>query len=186
MSKSLSNILTVFKVARIVAKVVGILCIVGAGGCILGIAMLPLVGVAMVSPMLNEAGVELASVYGACIVGLITCAGEAVFALMAERYCGNVLTAQTPFTEEGAKESFRLGLVSIIISLAISLVSGIAVAVVALIASEANEANMGASVSLTTGLFFMFLSLVFRHGAELRSSATEVPAVERMPDDAQQ
>ena len=43
MSKTLSHILTVFKVVRVIAKVVLILCIVGGVGCLIPLVTLPLV-----------------------------------------------------------------------------------------------------------------------------------------------
>ena len=172
MSKSLSNIMTVFKVARIVAKVVFILCIVGGVGCVLGIITLPMVGDLLSSPM-AEAGMEAVAAIPACIVGGITCAGEAVLAFLAERYFANVLSVQTPFTEAGAKECFRLGVASLIASVAISVVGGIVVAIAMLASPGMAETDVGGAISLTEGLFFMFLSLIFRYGAELTAQQEE-------------
>lgn len=171
MSKTLSNILTVFKVAKIIAKVVFILCIVGVAGCILGLVALPMVDSLQA---LTDIEVDLPSAYVGCIVGAIVCAGEVVFAFLAGRYFENVLNAGTPFTSEGAKESFRLGIASLIISVATSIIAGIASSVVLLIASAAAvEPDVSASFSISTGLFFLFLSLIFKHGAELRASCAE-------------
>lgn len=174
MSKTLSTILTIFKVARILAKIVFILCIVGGAGCVLGLISLPLVGGLMsVGIFSAEEGLSLPSAYLGCIVGIIACAGEAVFAFLAERYFQNVLKAETPFTFDGAKESFRLGLVSIIISVAISVASGIVAFVFLLFASSFVEPEIDMSFSLSTGLFFLFLSLIFKYGAELQKPCEE-------------
>ena len=171
MSKTLNNILTVFKVVRIIAKVVFILCIIGGVGSLLGFLCLPLVGGLVPEEILLEEGVNLSSAYLACIVGVITCAGEAVFAFLAEKYFKSVLDAQTPFTESGAKECFRLGIASLIISVATSIVAGIASAIVLLIESEGASLDVNTSFSLSTGLFFLFLSLIFKHGAEVHAAA---------------
>lgn len=175
MSKTLSNILIVFKVAKIVAKVVFILCIVGGAGCLIGLGTLPLIPKDVAAELLAEEGVDIASACLACATGAISCAGEAVFAFFAERYFGNVLAAGTPFTFEGAKESFRLGLISIIISVAVSVVSGMALVVYQLISSGGTEFDVNMSVSLATGLFFLFMSLIFKHGAELGAAIPKDP-----------
>lgn len=175
MSKTLSTILTVFKVAKIVAKVVFILCIVGGAGCLIGLATLPLLDLAIAAEFVAEEGIELGAAYLACVTGAVTCAGEAVFAFFAERYFGHVLTSGTPFTFGGAKESFRLGITSIIISGAIAVASGLALAVAQLMSAGVPTVDVDVSVSLSTGLFFLFLSLIFKHGAELKAAVPEEP-----------
>ena len=178
MSKTLSNILTVFKVARIVARVVWILCIVGAAGCLLGIVTLPTLGSILPAGLLAEEGIDGLSSTLACVVGLVACVGEIIIAFLAERYFANVLNAGTPFTLEGSKESFRLGLTSMIVSVAVSVVGGIVTAIFFFILPELSKVDSEMNFSLTTGLFFLFLSLIFKHGAEVRCSAAETSAEE--------
>ena len=174
MSKTLSNILTVFKVAKIVAKVIFIICIVGGVGCLVGLAMLPMASALLSASIFAEEGVDISSAYLGCIVGVITCAGEAVFAFLVERYCGHVLNAGTPFTFDGAKESFRLGIASIIISLATSIVAGIiSIGFLLFSGPEAAQTDISMFVSLSTGLFFLFMSIIFKHGAEIKSAHAE-------------
>jgi hypothetical protein len=183
MSKSLSTVLTVFKVVRIIAKVVFILCIIGGAGCLLGLAALPLASGILSSQFLFEEELTLATAYLSCIVGVVACAGEAVFAFMAERYFKNVLTAGTPFTLEGAKESFRLGIASIIISVATSVLAGAVSAFILIFTpSEFLESDINMSFSLSTGLFFLFLSLIFKYGAELIPE----PCAEEMDQEKQE
>lgn len=172
MNKTLSHILTIFKVAKIVAKVVFILCIIGGAGCLLALLCLPLVGDIISSGPLFEEGIHLSSAYVACTIGAIACVGEAILAYLSERYFKNVLTAGTPFSLDGAKECFRLGIASIIVSVAVSILSGIIFFVFPLFsASMGAESDFNASFSLSTGLFFLFLSLIFKHGAELQKSS---------------
>ncbi len=174
MSKTLSHILTIFKVAKIVAKVIFILCIIGAAGCLLGLLALPMVGSFLSSDLLIEEGVTLPSAYLGCTVGLIACLGEIILAFLAERYCKNVLAAGTPYTFESAKECFRLGIAQIITSVAISIASGIVTtAILVFTSSVLSETEFGTSISLSTGLFFLFISLLFKHGAELKQTADE-------------
>lgn len=166
MSKTLSNILTVFKVARVIAKVVFILCIVGAAGCLLAFAALPVVGT-----LLSREGINISHTYLGCIVGLIACVGEIVFAFLAERYFKNVLAAGTPFTFDGSKECFRLGITSIIISVATSIIAGFAAAICMILTLSEAELDFDMSISLSTGLFFLFTSLIFKYGAEVKKAA---------------
>ena len=172
MSKTLSNILTVFKVAKIVAKVAFILCLVGSIGCLVGLLCMPFVGDSVSGVLFPEVGFDLSSAYLACTVGAIACVGEAILAFLAEHYFKNVLTAGTPFALEGAKECFRLGIASIIVSVAVSILAG-GVSFVFLLFSESTlaESNLSMSISLSTGLFFLFLSLIFKYGAELQKSS---------------
>ena len=166
MSKTLTNIMTVFKVVRIIAKVVFILCLVGAVGCLVALFTL-----SALNSLLPATAAPHAT-FPSCFVGLAVCAGEAVLAYLAERYFGHVLDAGTPFTEEGAKECFRLGLASIITSVAVSVVSGIAMGLYLVISAvAAEEIDVDVSISLGTGLFFLFLSLILKYGAELQVKA---------------
>ena len=174
MDKTLSTILTVFKVAKIIAKVVFILCLVGAGGCLFALCMLPLVGNLISTDWLIEEGfTSIPAACLACLVGAISCAGEGVFAFLAERYFGNVLNQGTPFTKDSSDESFRLGIASIIISVAISVASGIIFGIFALVSENVSDFDFDVSVTISTGLFFLFMSLIFKHGAELQASKTE-------------
>ncbi|MBE6531549.1 MAG: hypothetical protein E7679_05645 [Ruminococcaceae bacterium] len=174
MSKTLSNILTVFKVAKVIAKVAYILTIIGAVGCLIG---------ALVSPMLYDFMPELSEdldiswLYSAYISGTVACIGATVLLILSEKYFKNVLNAGTPFTFEGAKECFRLGIASLIISVAVSIISGIAVGVALLLSGiESLDSDFSMSVSLSSGLFYIFLSMIFKYGAELQKDADDKAA----------
>ena len=171
MSKTLSNILTVFKVLKVIAKVVFILCIVGAAGCALGLCMMPVVESLAPSGILEDGEDLLSTGYADLIATIVVCVGEAIFAFLAERYFANILRAGTPFTPEGSRECYRLGIASIIISLASAVVAGVATAVAAGLSGDASALEMDTTVSLSTGLFFLFLSLIFKHGAEVQIPA---------------
>ncbi|MBE6584593.1 MAG: hypothetical protein E7649_06440 [Ruminococcaceae bacterium] len=171
MSKTLSTVLTIFKVARIVAKVVFILCIVGAAGSLLGLITVPIASGVIPAELLGEQIIDVAASSIECTAGLITCLGEMFFAFFAERYFANVLKAGTPFTRDGAKECWRLGLASIIIAVATSVALGIASSVIMLLTQRISEFE--ADISLSTGLFFLFMSLIFKLGAEQQDPACE-------------
>lgn len=169
--------MTIFKVARIVAKVIFILCIIGAAGCIVALFALPLVGLALPSVFFEESALYLPTAYLDCVSGLFSCAAEAVLAFLAERYFAKALKAGTPFTFEGAKECLRLGIIYLIASVALSVILGI-VAGISLIVSTGELSSFDVSVSLSTGLFFIFMSLIFKHGAEIHSAYAYTPKCE--------
>ena len=177
MSKTLSNILTVFKIVRILAKIVFVLCIVGVVCCSLAFLVLPMAESVVGEELFAETGVDFSVTYAVLAVAIVSCIGEAIFAFWAERYCKGVLAVGTPFTFDGAKECFRLGVASLIISLAVSIVSAIISAVVlamlAISGGSGFETEFGSSFTLSTGLCLMFISLLFKHGAEQQKTLSE-------------
>lgn len=172
MSKSLSTILTVFKVVKIIAQVVFVFCIIGAAGCALSLAMLPFVGGMLPPELLLEEGLDLSATYQALWVGLIVCVGEIIFAFMAKRYFTNVLNVGTPFSFAGAKECFRLGIASLMITVITSVLTGLVIGLFQLLSPSAVSVDVEISLSLSTGLFFLFMSVIFKHGAELQRPET--------------
>ena len=179
MSKSLVTLQKISKVAKIICKVVFILTIIGAVGCLIGC-----VAIVAVGPFAEIMGETMASdmqigVLG-CLTGLISCIGSAIFFRMAERYLDHELEAGTPFTEEGAKEMRRLGIASLIISASSAVFSGIVAAILTIIQSGWNDMDVSVSWSIETGLILLVLSVIFQYGADLRSQ-NEAPRVEWTP-----
>ncbi len=174
MSKTLSNILTIFKIAKVLAKIVFICCIIGAVGCAAAIFFLPVVDAVMPDEILIATGSNIETAYFAVIIAIFACVGEAVFAFLAERYFKNVLTAESPFTFKSAKECFRLGVTSIVISFAVSIISGIiSAAAVAFTDTAFADLNISTAITVSTGLFFMFISMLFKYGAEQQERSSE-------------
>ena len=171
MSKTLSTILTVFKVLRIVAKVFFVLCVVGAVGCLISAVALMVFGGLI--DLFAEEGFEDTSASLVSIIGAIVCAAEASIAFLAERYFSTTVSDGTPFTFNGANACFRLGITSIVVSVAASIISGIVWGIFTLITKDASQLDANMSISLSTGLFFVFLSLIFKYGAEIRESVSE-------------
>lgn len=169
MSKTLSTVLTIFKVVRIISEVIFILCIVGAVGCLIALVALPFASMLSVFTEGEQALAALS--YPACLIGLISCVGGAIFAFLAKRYFQSVLNVGDPFTFDSAKEIFRLGIASILISVTQAVASGIILAIFWLISHGTGAYDLDFSISLTPGLFFLFLSLLFKYGAELKQSS---------------
>lgn len=183
MSKTLSNLLTIFKVAKVLAKIAFILCIIGASGCALGFFALSAVDSFMPEQLVAN-GINVNVAYFELIVGTVACIGAAVFSFLSGKYFKNVLAAGTPFSFDGAKECFRLGVASIIISAAVAVVSAITAGVVTILENSlALNSNIETSITFSTGLFFMFLSLIFKYGAELQPAPEKIDAEQAMPDE---
>lgn len=171
--KTLNAIQILSKIGKVFSKIVSICCIVGFIGCavgslalLIGAETIKLSGMTLHSILETEAGVSAATVWAAIAAGMILCIGEFFVSRMACRYFENELTAGTPFTEEGAKELFHLGISTIWIP--------IVSAVLARVAQEVIEQFMGAAETLTLdsfdsvalGVMFIVMSLLCRHGAE--------------------
>ena len=183
MSKSLSILQTIAKVVRIVCKVVFILCIVGGVGCLVGLAALLIFGSAsaLVTAFSDwtTVNVVLTGCFG-CLTGVFGCAGGAVLSRMGERYFEHELAAGTPFTKDGAKELFRLGIASLIVSLSVSVLTAIVCGIFMIFTPAVSDADVSMSWSLGTGLTLLLLSVIFRYGAELREQNHE-PKTEEGP-----
>ena len=169
MSKSLSTIQTVFKVLRIIAKIVYIVCLVGAVCSAVGLLILclvPLMPQNVTDIISKETDMSVAVMFVACIAGMVACVAEAVIARFCEIYFAHELEAGTPFTYEGSKEIFRLGVISIAVSFGASVILGILIGIAQLI-SDASIVDVNTFTSIGTGLVFIFLSVVFKYGAEI-------------------
>ena len=86
MSKTLSTILTIFKIARIVAQVIFICCLIGAIACLIGAIALSTLESMLPTEILAKEGISLTDASLACFVGLFVCVGEAIISFFAKKY----------------------------------------------------------------------------------------------------
>ena len=171
MSKSLSVIQTVFKVLRIICKVLFILCIVGGVGCIIGLTcalFVPFLHNAIIDIISDEAQISMGAIIIPCLSGLITCVSEAVLFYFSEIYFKRELESGTPFTYEGSKEIFRLGVLCIAIPFGASFLIGI----LELIGKGINGTDISSTFSIGRGLVLIFASVIFKYGAEISQKDT--------------
>ena len=182
MTKTLKTIQTIMKVGKVLATIVFVCCIIGAVGCALGIvglSMTPLIGITpeTLAELLDEESLEifadgyLGKAYFGCIVGIISCVAEAVLAHLAINYFKKELEVGTPFTFEGAKELFRLGVINLCVMLGLSVVEGMIFGIMWVFFPNITEPKT--SVSLGTGLWMMMLSVFFKYGAEISAQKSE-------------
>lgn len=175
--KSLKTIQTLSKIGMILCKIIYICCIIGAAGCAVGMVSLPLAdtgifkigGVSIRTLIVNNAGIDPISLYPAMTEAAILCIGQTVLSKFAEVYFRNELAAGTPFTQDGAREMLRLGILTICIPLgcliAAQIVSGIMAGF--LNCDDLLKIDNGGSVSL--GVMFIVMSVLCRCGAEMQA-----------------
>lgn len=183
--KSLNNVQIVFKIGKILSKIAFIAWLVGACICAVGLVILPF----GVDEILKIGGVTLHGLMGldngeanaaaiAVMVGwLIICVGITVVAKFAERYFTNELKAGTPFTEDGAKELMRLGILTAAVPLGCNIVAEIIVGVVTgifgIAESAVTDIAYDCSTAIMLGAMFIVVSLLCRYGAEIGKKDAE-------------
>lgn len=173
MEKTLKTIQTFAKVGKIVANIIFIFSIIGAIFCTLAVAILAgtqnmeFEGMTVVG-LVEESGVNFVTTVFSCVISAIACIGSAVIAKFAVNYFTNELDDGTPFTYAGSKELLRLGIISVAIPMAISIILGIAFTITKLFWPALSESAMSEnSFSIGVGLMIIILSFVCKHGAEL-------------------
>lgn len=176
MNKSLKTIQILSKIGRILSKIVFVVCIVGAALCLTGLIcvgvgttdLIEIRGVTIHSILSEVPEISLGTTYAALAVGLTICLGEIFKAKFAERYFTNELQDGTPFTERGAKEMLRLGIISISISLGTSILSNISHDVISHSFTNVEELEISSFTGIGLGVAFLIFSVVFRYGASLK------------------
>lgn len=178
--KTLKTIQTLSKIGKIFSNIVCIFCIIGIGGCAVGmLAMgiaqesIKLGGVTLHSILQAEAGVSTGTVWAAMIAGIFLCIGEWVVAHMAHRYFDNELKAGTPFTLEGAKELMHLGISAIWIPLAAAILGQIAQDIIAQFTENVAPVKLDGFDSVAMGVMMIVLSLFCKYGAEVRGESAQ-------------
>lgn len=176
MSKSLRTVQKVCKVCKVLAEIAFVMLVVGAvltlaGGILIGKgdldAMLASGMVSFDEALLTSPDAKELIMAGCIVLGIMM-AAEAVVAKFINVYFKHELKAGTPFTFEGAKEMFRLGIISIAVPLGASIVTGIYVAVMTI---AEGSWDFSIEVSLGLGLAFIAISPLLKHGTELRLRA---------------
>lgn len=183
--KTLDTVQKLAKLGKLLSKIVYVVSMIGAIGSLVGIVLLATMGkdAIMVSgDTLKEMGEEMENLsmpmlYASCGVALAFSAAEAVIARFAGKYFTNELADGTPFTQRGAKELMRLGIIDIAVSAGVSVVAGIVVSVVSQFASEMEGYDMQ-GMSFGVGIAMIVVSLLCRLGAELtegKEASAEAP-----------
>lgn len=175
MSKTLNTIQIFAKIGKILSNIAFVFCIIGAAGCAIGLVCYKtfegmMLGGIKISGVIADFGdipMSDGTVYTSMIVGLICCVGGIVLTSRYLSYFKHELVAGTPFTFEGAKEMFRLGLYGVFVPIITITVSDIAYAIMDIYFDNIGNLEMGDFVSVGTGIVFLGVSFLCKYGAEL-------------------
>ena len=165
--KSLEVIQKIVKVLRILAKIAYILCIIGAVASAIGAASL--FAIDENSEIWKKAleaiqpdTIDLAAVRCTCLTGVFVCAAGAVLSWFSKRLFEDELAAGTPFDRHICKDALKVG----IIYLAVSVVSGIIIAII--YACFNLDADGSGFSGFTTGIVYIICWLLCRYGADVK------------------
>lgn len=172
--KSLRIVQGLAKAGKILSRIIYICCIVGICGCLGGIISL------IVGDMIcNNNGydlnnlietytqINLATIYTYIAIGIILCIGELIVSKYAEKYFIKELEDGTPFTIEGSKGLFNLGMASIICTISSGVISSIVQGILSSFLSNVQDLSFDSSIGL--GIAFIVVSFILKCGAELIS-----------------
>lgn len=176
MSKTLKTIQTIAKVFKIICTVAFILFIVGAIAALLGFIALSAIsaadpvidGQSVVKMISDNARIPMSEMALYCVIGVLSCSAMAIVTYKEKNYLKHEIEDGTPFTLRGAKELFRLGIFTIVVSIVLAIVVGVVVSLFNQITTLNVKVNV-LSVEIGTGIAFLFGSLIFKYGAELEA-----------------
>ena len=131
--ETLKIIQSLARLGKILSKIAFILSLVGVFGCVAGLlslafgsgTLLQIGNVALHSLIPVSSGFNLKAIAGALSGWLIICTGEAALSRFALLYFTRELTDGTPFTQRGAKELLRLGILTIAIPIGCTVAAAI-------------------------------------------------------------
>lgn len=193
MENKLNIIQKIAKIAKIVCHVLFIVCLVCAGltltsgisAAVIGDFELKIGGVSIVGLLMDNTGLSEKEMIGNIFCIFIeTVIGSLLFGF-AKVYLENELRDGTPFTERGAKEFLRLG----ILVCAIPIGGNILISIIANITNINNIYDAGDDIVF--GLLLILMSFIFSYGAEIRKGTETDKNQERfisandISDDAQ-
>ena len=177
-SKTLNTIQTLSKVGKVLSAIAFVGCLVGGILCVVGTVCLGMPGslkiggVTIHTVIEGMEGIDLGTGYTAMAMGSIFCAAGCVVSKLAERYFANELAAGTPFTFEGARELLRLGICTICVPAVAVVFADVLYMVASTRFSGVADMGFDGNLSVGLGIAIIAASLVCKHGAELRGSAS--------------
>ena len=175
MINPLKTIQVLAKVGKIISTIAFVCSIVGAVFCVVGITSLAVGaegalrfgGVNIYGIIEKNTDISVGSMYASMAAGVYSCAAGAVLAAFAKRYFQREMDAGTPFTNAGADEIFRLGILTIVLPLAARLLSEITNGVLREAMDGAGKLAVDNGGAVGMGIAFLVMSVIFRYGAQL-------------------
>lgn len=179
---SLKTLMTIARVGKVVCTILFVLAIIGACCCALLMCLVLLFG-GLISAiastwtgtfMVNFGDSGMAWAFAYALVGILSCCGMAVCLKLERDYFKYLLNAGTPFTYDGAKRLFDIGLANVIITVATSVFAGIVTLIFSFIfdinADDILSIGMG---SIWIGVTFIIISIICKCGAEMQDIKKE-------------
>lgn len=181
--KSLKQIQTLTKLGKVFSRIAYIGAMVGFFVFMVGLISLAFgldesikIGGVTLHGIVERGNHEIEFLYAAFPAWMIVCAGAAVVAKFAEIYFKNEQMAGTPFTQAGAKELKRLGIVTISVTLGCRIVADIVQAVIAgfvnVDADAATDIFFQNDGTIAFGIMFLILALFCQYGVEKTEDLT--------------
>ena len=176
MSKNLKFIQVVSKIGYVISYIVFVCAIIGAAATALMallFGMLLSISTPEINGIVSITGLDVFTFFSSCLLLCFACAGNIVLGFMGKKYFKFQCEAGTPFTYEGAKKLLKLGIADVIVTGSIIIFEGVLTIVYAMF--ELTTGEVVYSFDFTLGLIFIFLSFVFKYGAELAEAKKEEP-----------
>ena len=173
--QTLQTIQTLSKIGKVISKIIFICCIVGFCGCIVGIVSLSLGaptlklgGITLESILQNEADATVGTLYAEMTAGAIFCVGEGILAKFSMHYLTRELADGTPFTQDGAKELLRLGILTICIPIATQTLAQIAHSILSKVLADVAPLDLEGIGAVAVGVMLIVAALLCKYGAEVK------------------
>lgn len=178
--RSLKIIQVLAKILWVICKVLFVIFIIGAAGCVLGLALFGAVqplkvnAEQTVAQLLEEKGIQPALAYAGMSAGLISCGGGIFLAKYNEIFFKKELDEGTPFKHHIVKEMRKVALVNILVSLGLTIVGAIVISVVCAVNHiESRQDFMQMISTVGFGLALLVISLFCEYGADLAEPNVE-------------
>ena len=178
-SKNYKILQTIAKIGKILSKVAFVFSIIGICGCFVGLLsnvlgsgkVFKIGGVTIYGLLAEFDAYNVKSISATLVAWLIVCIGQAVLAKYAELYFRNALMAGTPFTQVGARELRRLGILTMVIptgcAVVAEVVQGILTGFMNISVDGWMEFNFDNESSVVVGVMLIVASFLCGYGAEL-------------------
>ncbi len=165
--KSLAIIQKIVKVLKILNIIAFVICIIGAVFCAIGAIALFAVDETseLWQTVLDTAKpetIDMATARCSCLVGVIVCAAAAALSWFSKKLYADELAAGTPFDRNICKETLKVGIIYLVVSL-------VATIIVAIICACFDVKTVENGVEgFSTGIFYIVCWLLFRYGADVK------------------
>lgn len=163
--KSLKIIQLLAKIGKIFSKIVFICALIGTGSCITCLFCLIFANIGLI----EISGItfdNVIGIYPKAVKISIICIAYAINAKFAEIYFTHELEAGTPFSLSGAKELFRLGIITVGVPMSAQITAQLFAGIFTELISETETFDFNCSDSVLLGAMFIVISLLCRYGAE--------------------